>query len=154
MDDIDRLILQALQEDGRTPFTQIAKKAGVSETTVRSRYRNLVEDGVVRTVSIVDPFAMDFQAPAMIAITTEPGSIEKVAQKIAELPEVSYLVMTLGSFDLLVEVYCRTMAHLTHLITHQIQLIPGVHSTQPLMVAKIYKLSYRWSPTFNTDDID
>jgi Lrp/AsnC family transcriptional regulator for asnA, asnC and gidA len=154
MDDTDRLILQALQEDGRTPFTQIAKKAGVSETTVRSRYRNLVEDGIMRTVSIVDPFALDFQAPAMIGITTDPGSIEQVAQAIAELPEVSYLVMTLGSFDLLVEVYCRTLAHLTHLITHQIQAIPGVRSTQPLMVAKIYKLSYRWSPTFNTGDVD
>ena len=154
MDEIDRLILQALQEDGRTPFTQIAKKAGVSETTIRSRYRNLVEEGVVHTVSIVDPFAMDFQAPAMIGIRTESGKIEEVAKAIAELPEVSYVVLTLGSYDLLVEVYCRNLQHLTHLVTREIQLIPGVWSTETLMVARIYKLSYRWSPVNHTDDLD
>ena len=121
MDEVDRLILQALQEDGRTPFTQIAKKAGVSETTIRSRYRNLVDEGVVRTVSIVDPFALDFQAPAMIGISTEPGMIELVAKAVSELPEVSYLVLTLGAYDLLVEVYCRNLQHLTSLVTQQIQ---------------------------------
>jgi len=154
MDEVDRLILQALQEDGRTPFTQIAKKAGVSETTIRSRYRNLVDEGVVRTVSIVDPFALDFQAPAMIGISTEPGKIEAVAKAVSELPEVSYLVLTLGAYDLLVEVYCRNLQHLTNLVTQQIQLIPGVRNTETLMVAKMYKLSYRWSPASDSDDID
>ena len=154
MDEVDRLILQALQEDGRTPFTQIAKKAGVSETTIRSRYRNLVDEGVVRTVSIVDPFALDFQAPAMIGISTEPGMIELVAKAVSELPEVSYLVLTLGAYDLLVEVYCRNLQHLTSLVTQQIQLIPGVRTTETLMVAKMYKLSYRWSPVSDTEDID
>jgi Lrp/AsnC family transcriptional regulator for asnA, asnC and gidA len=153
MDEVDRLILQALQEDGRTPFTQIAKKAGVSETTIRSRYRNLVDEGVVRTVSIVDPFALDFQAPAMIGISTEPGKIEAVAKAVSELPEVSYLVLTLGAYDLLVEVYCRNLQHLTNLVTQQIQLIPGVRATETLMVAKMYKLSYRWSPASDSDDI-
>ena len=154
MDEVDRLILQALQEDGRTPFTQIAKKVGVSETTIRSRYRNLVDEGVVRTVSIVDPFALDFQAPAMIGISTEPGKIEAVAKAVSELPEVSYLVLTLGAYDLLVEVYCRNLQHLTNLVTQQIQLIPGVRTTETLMVAKMYKLSYRWSPASDSDDID
>ncbi len=154
MDEVDRLILQALQEDGRTPFTQIAKIAGVSETTIRSRYRNLVEEGVVHTVSIVDPFALDFNAPAMIGISAEPGKIEQVARSISELPEVSYLVMTLGEYDLLVEVYCRNLPHLTQLVTQQIQLVPGVRETEILVVAKIYKLSYRWSPIFNTGDLD
>ena len=154
MDEVDRMILQALQEDGRTPFTQIAKIAGVSETTIRSRYRNLVEEGVVHTVSIVDPFALDFNAPAMIGISAEPGKIEQVARSISELPEASYLVMTLGQYDLLVEVYCRNLPHLTQLVTQQIQLIPGVRETEILVVAKIYKLSYRWSPIFNTGDLD
>jgi Lrp/AsnC family transcriptional regulator for asnA, asnC and gidA len=153
MDELDRLILQALQEDGRTPFTQIARKAGVSETTIRSRYRNLVEEGVVRTVSIVDPFALDFQAPAMIGVSVEAGKIEEVAKAISDLPEVSYLVLTLGGNDLLVEVFCRNLPHLTHLVTQQIQLIPGVRSTETLMVAKIYKLSYRWSPVFDAEDL-
>jgi Lrp/AsnC family transcriptional regulator for asnA, asnC and gidA len=146
MDDIDQLILQRLQEDGRTPFTAVAKEAGVSETTIRARYRHLVEDGVVRTVSIVDPFALGFQAPAIIGVCIEPGRIEEVANAISTLQEVSYLVFTLGSYDLIFEVFCPDMSHLSNLITQTIHLIPGVRSTETLMIAKTYKLSYRWSP--------
>ena len=147
MDDTDRHILQLLQEDGRAPFTQIAKKVGLSETAVRFRYKNLVEQGVVRTVSIVDPYALDFQAPAIITIDIEPGHVESVARQVADLPETAYLVVTLGPYDLLVEVYCRNLKHLTELVTHRIQAIPGVRRTETSMAAQVYKLSYRWSPS-------
>lgn len=148
MDELDRLILQTLQADGRTPFTQVAKQANVSETTVRTRYQSLVEKGIVRTVGIVDPYALGFNAPAIIAVSVEPAMADQVARAIAGLPEVSYLVMTLGSFDLIVEVFCRDLPHLTNLIIQQVYPIPGVRSTETLMIARSYKLSYRWSPTF------
>ena len=151
MDKLDKFILQTLQEDGRTPFTQIARQAGVSETTIRSRYQNLVEEGIVRTVGIVDPYALGFQAPAFIGVLVEPGTVDQVARTIAELPEVSYLVMTLGHFDLVIEVFCRDLPHLTHLITQQIRLIPGVRSTETLMIARSYKLTYRWSPALGLE---
>ncbi len=148
MDDLDRLILQSLQQDGRTPFTHIARQAGVSETTVRPlRYRALVEAGVIRTVGIVDPYALGFQAPAIVGVTVAPGQVDEVARRIAELSEVSYLVMTLGAFDLVMEVFCRDLSHLTDFLLQQIHQIPGVRSTQTLMIARSYKLSYRWSPS-------
>lgn len=146
MDDLDRAILHMLQADGRAPFTQIAKKVGLSETAVRSRYKNLVEQGVVRTVSIVDPYALDFQAPALINIAVAPGQLEAVARQVSALPETAYLVVTLGPFDLLAEVYCRNLKHLTEVVTQRIQTIPGVQRTETAMVAQVYKLSYRWSP--------
>jgi Lrp/AsnC family transcriptional regulator for asnA, asnC and gidA len=151
MDDLDRLILRALQEDGRTPFTRIARQAGVSESTVRGRYRALVEAGVVRTVGIVDPHALGFQAPAIISLSVEPGRVDAVATTIAALPEVSYLVMTLGARDLVVEVFCRDIAHLTHLLTSVIQEIPGVRAVETAMIARSYKLSYRWTAALDED---
>jgi len=152
MDDLDKLILQTLQEDGRAPFTQIAKQAGVSETTIRTRYRNLVEEGIIRSVGIVDPYALGFQAPALVGATVEPGMVDQVARAVAEIPEVSYLVMTLGRFDLMIEVFCRDLPHFTRLLTEQIQVIPGICSTETLMIARSYKLSYRWSPTLGLED--
>ena len=146
MDELDQIILQTLQKDGRTPFTQIAKQAGVSETTIRSRYRSLEEAGIVRTVGVVDPFALGFQAPAIIGVSVDADKIDQIARMIAEFPEVSYLVVTLGSWDLTVEVFCRDLSHLTDLITAQIGRIPGVRSTETLMIARTHKLSYRWSP--------
>ncbi len=151
MDDLDLLILRTLQQDGRTPFTHIAKLAGVSETTIRSRYRSLVQEGIVRTVGIVDPYALGFHAPAIISVNVEPGTTDHVAQQLTSLPEVSYLVMTLGASDLIVEVFCRDLKHLTHLSTEQIQKIPGVRSTETLVIGRSYKLSYRWSPIASLD---
>jgi Lrp/AsnC family transcriptional regulator for asnA, asnC and gidA len=150
MDELDRLILQTLQEDGRTPFTTIAKQAGVSETTIRGRYRTLVEQGVIRTVGVVDPYALDFHAPAIIGLSTDPGTIDQVAKALIEMPEVSYLVMTLGTFDLIAEVFGRDMPHLTDLVI-KIRSIPGVRSTETLVIAHSYKLSYRWAPALDVD---
>jgi Lrp/AsnC family transcriptional regulator for asnA, asnC and gidA len=152
IDNVDRLILQTLQSDGRTSFTEIARQAGVSETTIRNRYQNLVEKGVVHTVGIVDPAVLGFQAPALINVKVSPGKADFVAHKIAELPEVSYLIMTLGSFDLNVEVLCKDLTHLTELITQRIQTIPHIQSTEMLMISHSYKLSYRWSPILEMDE--
>lgn len=148
MDEVDLLILQSLQEDGRTPFTQIAGRAGVSETTIRTRFRALVEDGVVRTTGIPNPRALGFEAQAIIGVSVELGQVDRVASTIARFPEVNYLVMTLGSLDLIVEVYCRDLRHLTELVTQRIHPIPGVRSTETLMVAKSYKLGNSWSPSW------
>lgn len=148
MDEIDLQILEALQKDGRTPFTTIAKQTDVSESTVRARYASMVEDGIVNTVSIVDPFALGFQAPAIIAINVQSGMIDQVGEEVRKFPEVSYALLVLGNYDLIIEVFCRDMPHLTEFITKDLQLIPGILSTKTLMVAKLFKLSYLWSPDY------
>ncbi|NLT34782.1 MAG: Lrp/AsnC family transcriptional regulator [Gaiellales bacterium] len=145
MDDIDRTILTELQEDGRASFTDIARKAGVSETTIRSRHRHLTESGVVQTVGVVDPYALGYLAPAIVGVEVAPGHGDRVARAIGALPEVSYVVMTLGKFDLIIEVFCRDLPHLTQLVTGTLQLMPGVVRTETLMIARSYKLAYRWN---------
>lgn len=152
MDELDYQILNALQEDGRTPFTQIAKKAGVAESTIRSRYASLVDAGIVQTIAVIDPFAVGYNAPALIGIQVKPGSIYSVAEELEALPEVSYLVLTLGGFDLVLEVFCRDREHLTHFITDQIQKIPGIQATETLVIGKIFKLSFFWQPEKSWSD--
>jgi Lrp/AsnC family transcriptional regulator for asnA, asnC and gidA len=152
MDNLDLQILNALQEDGRTPFTQIAKKVGVAESTIRTRYASLVEEGIVQTIAVIDPFSVGYNSPALIGISTEPGAINAVAHILEQMPEVSYLVLTLGGYDLMVEVFCRDREHLTDLITNQIQTIKGVRSTETLIIGKIFKLSFFWQPEIHPRD--
>lgn len=154
VDEIDLQILQILQRDGRTPFTTIAKLTGVSESTIRSRYASLVEQGVVNTVSIVDPFALGFQAPAIVGICVESGKIDQVGKALVKFPEISYQVMALGTYDLIIEVFCKDLTHLAKFVTEDLHNIPGIRSTETLVIAKTYKLSYRWSPNFNLNDIE
>jgi Lrp/AsnC family transcriptional regulator for asnA, asnC and gidA len=151
MDELDQLILEALQQDGRMPFTHIAREAQVSETTVRTRYSQLVTDGVIRVVGIVDPAALGFRAPAVVGISVEPGQAAAVAEAICQLGEVSYLVATLGSFDLIAELFCRSLRHLTKVVTQQIHTIPGVRDAETLVIAARYKPSCHWTLEASSD---
>lgn len=147
MDELDLLILDALQEDGRTPFTQIAKKCGVAESTIRSRYASLVERGIVQTITVINPFEVGYDAPALIGVSVEPGAIDAVAKALEhQIPEVSYLVMTLGRYDLVVEVFCRDRQHLTSLIKEKLHGLHGIRATETLVIGEIMKLSFFWRP--------
>jgi len=144
LDEIDRAIVAHLQYDGRMPFTNIAAEVGISEGSVRRRVKRLVDGEVLQIVGIVEPQYLDWQAAAMIGVTVQAGQVDAVADQIAPFPEVSYLFMASGGFDLFVEVYCRDTEHLVSFLSERLQQVPGVERTETFMILKLYKLSYRW----------
>jgi Lrp/AsnC family transcriptional regulator for asnA, asnC and gidA len=143
-DEIDRAIIRLLQIDGRKPYTEIAAAIGVSEGTVRQRVKRLVGDQMLQVVGIVDPKYMGWDAAGVVGVTVKSGLIDEVAAEIAKFPEVSYLFMASGEFDLFVEVYCQDQDHLVRFLSENLQQIPGIIRTQTFMILKLYKLSYRW----------
>jgi len=144
LDETDRAIVARLQYDGRMPFTSIAAEVGISEGSVRRRVKRLVDSGVLQIVGIVEPGLLDWQAAAMIGVTVQAGQVDTVADQIAQFPEVSYLFMASGGFDLFVEIYCRDREHLVSFLSQKLQQVPGVERTETFMILKMYKLSYRW----------
>jgi Lrp/AsnC family transcriptional regulator for asnA, asnC and gidA len=144
LDETDRAIVAHLQYDGRMPFTEIAAELGLSEGAVRRRVKLMIDEGVLQIVGIVEPRFLDWQAAAMIGVTVQAGQVEAAAQQIAQLPEVTYLFMASGGFDLFVEAYCRDRAHFASFLSQKLQKVPGVERTETFMILKMYKLSYRW----------
>jgi Lrp/AsnC family transcriptional regulator for asnA, asnC and gidA len=144
LDNTDRAIVAHLQYDGRMPFTDIAAEVGLSEGSVRRRVKQMVDEGVLQIVGIVEPQYLEWEAAAMVCINVQPGHIEAAAQQIAQFPEVTYLFMASGGFDLFVEVYCRDREHFASFLSEQLQKVPGVERTETFMILKMYKLSYRW----------
>jgi Lrp/AsnC family transcriptional regulator for asnA, asnC and gidA len=142
-DELDREIIRYLQYDGRRPFTEIAA-LDVSEGTVRQRVKRLIADGVLQIVGIVDPQYLGWNAAGMIGVSIQSGQIDRAAAQIAQFPEVSYLFMASGEFDLFVEVYCRNGEHFVSFLNQKLQHVPGVLRTQTFMILKMYKISYRW----------
>lgn len=142
LDELDRQILAYLQEDGRMPFTQIAKALGVTEGTIRNRVTRLEQEQVVQIVGLVDPHRSSYQAPALIGVSIQPPLIEPAAAEIAALPEVSYLILVSGEFDLMVEVMCRDREHLAAFLTNALQKVPGVQRTQTFMILHTYKMAH------------
>jgi Lrp/AsnC family transcriptional regulator for asnA, asnC and gidA len=144
LDETDREIISHLQYDGRMPFTEIANKLGISEGAVRRRVKLLTEEGVLQIVGIVEPRFLDWNAAGMIGVNVQAGTIEDAAAEIAQFPEVSYLFMASGGFDLFIEVYCRDREHFVNFLNEKLQRVPGVTRTETFMILKMYKLSYRW----------
>ncbi len=144
LDETDRAIISHLQYDGRMPFTDIAAELGISEGAVRRRVKRLTENGILQIVGIVEPQFLDWNAVGMIGVSVQAGQIEAVAQQISQFPEVSYLFMASGGFDLFVEVYCRDREHFVSFLSQKLQQVPGVQRTETFMILKMYKLSYRW----------
>lgn len=139
LDKLDFDILSLLQQDGRMSFTVIAEKLQISVGTVRTRLNNLIEDGTVSIIGRVDPDKVGFRCYAHIAVFVRPATLkEKVAQTISKLPEVSFLAMTSGDYDLEVDVMCRDNNHLVDFVNN-ISKIDGVYQTKTTIYFKVYK---------------
>ena len=139
LDELDFAILSYLQKDGRMSFTVIAEKLGVSIGTIRTRFNKLIEEGTVSIIGRVDPDKVGFRSYAHIAVYVRPATLkEKVAHAIAVLPEVSFLAMTSGDYDLEVDVMCRDNDHLVEFV-NELSNINGVYQTKTTIYFKVYK---------------
>jgi Lrp/AsnC family transcriptional regulator, regulator for asnA, asnC and gidA len=142
-DDVSKAIIEQLQEDGRRPYATIGKAVGLSEAAVRQRVQKLVDSGVMQIVAVTDPTQIGFARQAMISISIT-GDVEAVADELAKIDEVDYLVVTAGSFDVLAEVVVEDDAHLLSLVNGRIRSIPGVARTETFLYLKLVKQTYNW----------
>jgi Lrp/AsnC family transcriptional regulator for asnA, asnC and gidA len=143
LDDVSKAIIEQLQQDGRRSYAAIGKVVGLSEAAVRQRVQRLIEAGVMQVVAVTDPLELGFARQAMVGIRAT-GPLEKVADAIAELDEVDYVVVTAGTYDLLVEVVCVSDEHLLELISERIRAIEGVTATETFMYLSLRKQTYSW----------
>ena len=143
LDDVSKAIIEQLQEDGRRAYAAIGKAVGLSEAAVRQRVQRLLDAGVMQIVAVTDPLQVGFPRQAMIGVSCE-GDVEAVAEKIADMPEVDYVVITAGSFDLLCEVVCEDDDHLLEIINKRIRALPQVRSTESFVYLKLRKQTYTW----------
>jgi Lrp/AsnC family transcriptional regulator for asnA, asnC and gidA len=144
LDDLDKSIIKCLQADGRRPYAQIGRELNVPEATVRQRAERLISRGIVQIVGVTDPLAMGFQQPAFIGLKVEAGRLDEIAAAIAELDEVTYLVVTAGRFDMICEVVCEDNEHLLRVLTESFARISGVKSTETMVELRFVKESYQW----------
>jgi Lrp/AsnC family transcriptional regulator, regulator for asnA, asnC and gidA len=143
-DDLDKAIIKCLQLDGRRPYAQIGRELKVPEATVRQRAERLIGRGVVQIVGVTDPLAMGFQQPALIGLKVDAARLDDIAERIAALEEVTYLVATAGRYDLVCEVVCEDNDHLLRVLTDRLASIDGIRSTETLVELRFVKESYQW----------
>jgi Lrp/AsnC family transcriptional regulator for asnA, asnC and gidA len=142
LDEIDRAIIEQLQQDGRLPYTKLGTAVGLSEAAVRQRVQRLVDAGVMQVVAVTDPLSLGRRRMALIGIRCE-GDTGVAAERIGALDDVEYVVITAGSYDILVEVVVSDDDQFFELL-NRIRRIEGVRSTESFVYLRIAKQTYTW----------
>jgi Lrp/AsnC family transcriptional regulator, regulator for asnA, asnC and gidA len=143
LDEVSKAIIEQLQEDGRRPYAAIGKAVGLSEAAVRQRVQRLIESGVMQIVAVTDPMQVGFPRAAMLGVRCD-GDVETVAEAMAAMTEVDYLVITAGGYDILAEVVCEDDDHLLEVVNRRVRAIPGVRNTETFVYLKLRKQIYTW----------
>jgi Lrp/AsnC family transcriptional regulator for asnA, asnC and gidA len=143
LDDINKSIVEELQQDGRRTYGSIATAVGLSEAAVRQRVQKMRDAGVMQIVAVTDPLQVGFRSQAMVGIRAD-GDAREVADRLAAIDAIDYVVMVTGSYDILVELVCEDEDRLLDLINGVIRQTPGVRDTEIFMYLKLKKQTYTW----------
>ena len=141
VDELDRRLIEALQDNGRESFRRIAVRVGVSEATVRARYGRLTSEGILQVVAVTNPLGLGFEQ-ALVGVKTSAPPAE-VADEIARWSEADYVVVTAGRFDLVVEVVVADRQELLEL-TNRMRGLDGVVTTETFFYLEMWKQLYDW----------
>lgn len=142
LDQIDRAIIEQLQRDGRVPYTRLGAAVGLSEAAARHRVQRLIDAGVMQVVAVTNPLSIGYRRMAMIGVRTE-GPSDEIADALQSMPDIDYLVVTAGSFDLMCEVVVGDDSDLLDL-TNRIRRVPGVVSTETFIYLDLVKQTFTW----------
>jgi Lrp/AsnC family transcriptional regulator, regulator for asnA, asnC and gidA len=143
VDDVGRQLIEELQRDGRRSYAALAKTVGLSEAAVRQRVQRLIDSGLMQVVAVTDPLQLGFTRQAMVGVRAE-GDLRRVADELGKIDEVEYVVITAGSFDILLELVCVDDDHLLTVLSERVRVLPGVRDTETFVYLKTIKENYAW----------
>ena len=143
VDDVGKRLIEELQQDGRRSYAALAKTVGLSEAAVRQRVQRMVDSGLMQVVAVTDPLQVGFHRQAMVGLRVE-GDLVRVADELAKIDEVDYVVITAGSFDILLELVCEDDDHLLRVLSERVRVLPGVRDTETFVYLKLAKQTYAW----------
>jgi Lrp/AsnC family transcriptional regulator for asnA, asnC and gidA len=144
LDTTDREIVRALQSNGRTSNTEIGRALGLTETTIRKRITRLIDDGLVNIVAVPTPLAVGLTTTAIIGVSVQLGNLEAVSRELSTYPEVRYLGLSTGRYDIILEAFFSDTEHLLSFVSDKLGALPEVTSVETSIILRVDKFSYEW----------
>lgn len=143
LDETDKAIIRELQDDGRLPYAQLAPRVGLSQAATRQRVNRLIERGAMQVVAVTDPVALGLGYQAWIGVAVQ-GDARHVADALAEIDEVDYVIIVAGRFDIMAEIVCADSDAFVAVVNDRIRTVPGVVSLETMNYLRLVKQSYNW----------
>jgi Lrp/AsnC family transcriptional regulator for asnA, asnC and gidA len=140
MDEKDLKIIEILEKNARTPYTEIASILGISEGTVRNRIEKLGREGVIKRYTIeVDPKKMGYQTIVLLGMDVEPKHFLSAAEELSKLDCVKWIYTSTGDHMIMAEVWAKDTADLNRMISEKISKIEGVMDLCPAILMEKIK---------------
>ena len=117
IDVTDHCLIALLQADGRLQHTDLARRLGIPEATVRRRMKRLLDERVMQIVAVPDPYKIGYDTHAIVGLRVQPGKIGDVIAVLDPLPEIRYIGVTAGTYDVVVEALFENNDELRHFLT-------------------------------------
>lgn len=138
-DPLDCKMIRLLQKDGRMSNTAMAQALGISEYTVRTRLKRILDSGIIRIVAVGNPIDLGFEISGNLKIRIDLKETEQVIEELTKIDELIWIALTTGGTDIDVDFAVRSMKELQDLIFNKISKIEGVLSTETSLMVDLIK---------------
>ncbi len=142
LDATDKAIIAHLQDDGRMPFSALGPAVGLSPAAVRQRVLHLISEGFMQIEAVTDPATVGFTVQALVGIKVS-GDLDVAASALSEIPEVDYVVVVTGRFDIIIELVVEDTERLLELM-NEIRRIDSIADTEVFNFLRLEKQTYNW----------
>ncbi len=139
LDQVDCKMIHLLQKDGRMSNTAMAQALNISEYTVRTRLKRILDSGIIRIVAVGSPLDLGFEISGNLKIRIDLKKTEQVVDRLREIDEVIWIALTTGGTDIDVNFAVRSMKELQDLLFNKISHIDGVLSTETSLMVELVK---------------
>lgn len=146
LDELDYQIVQELHREARVAASDIARRTGANERTIRKRIERLVADGVIRLTAILDPLAFGYQTAADIFLEADPAQETTILEQLMSMPEVTYVALGQEATEISVEARFRDNQALREFLGRTLPGIPGVKVSRYALVPRILRNIDEWMP--------
>jgi Lrp/AsnC family transcriptional regulator for asnA, asnC and gidA len=141
IDQLDIKILEILQQDSSLTYTEIGRRLGLNESTVRKRIATLKEEGVIKKFTvIVEPSKIGFNTVAIVGVDVEPQRLLEAVQRICEIQEARYVATSTGDHMIMTEIWARDGRELSKIISEKLGAIEGVKKICPSIILEKFKV--------------
>ena len=146
LDKTELQIIYLMQDDARMSFVRMAEIIGVTEGTVRRKVNKLIEDGIIKPTLTVNPYAIEYNAPALIGVRAEQRKSVKLAEKISKMQEVTFVALTTGPYEIMIQIATQTNKDLTDFLL-RLSDFEGIKGTNTFLILRIYKQTWHIKET-------
>jgi len=139
IDELDLRLIQELQKSGRRGYVELAKELGVVEGTVRKRVKDLLGRKVIKIVAVPNPRALGYNFLSIMGLQVRMADLRKVAEELAQKPNVCYLAFVTGRYDLMAIIMTQAPEQLSHFIEKEISALPSILRTETFVNLDVIK---------------